>query len=232
MPRTLFALLLLPAFAFAAPVPKTTAVKKIEDVFGTPVEMSGVTCEMTKKDELKATVGKDAAAPANESKVHALATRVVEGDFELTVRVTHSPPSGADLATGNGAATVFAGIALFSESSPKYTLTLLHKHLKQGDTWKTGLSMNSQHPRGGSGTGRGNVKLEEQPVYLRLTRKGDDFTSQTSTDGKKWQGFGTHKVQGFGGAVVVGPVATHNTNQEYTVTFDEYVIKPLTEEKK
>ncbi len=231
MTRTLFALLLLPALCLAAPVPKTNGVKKIEDVYGTPAELSGVTCEMTRKDELKATVGKEAAAAANESKVRALATRTVEGDFELTVRVTHSPPNAADLATGNGVATVFAGISLFAENSPKHTLTLLHKHLKQGDTWKSGLSMNSQHPRGGSGTGRANVKLEDQPLYLRLTRKGDDFTSQTSTDGKKWQGFGTHKVTGFG-PVVVGPVATHNTTGEYAVTFDEYVIKPLTEEKK
>ena len=68
-------------------------------------------------------------------------------------------------------------------------------------------------------------------MYLRLTRKGDDFTSQTSADGKTWQGFGTHKTTGFG-PVVVGPVATHNTTGEYAVTFDEYEIKPLTEEKK
>lgn len=229
MCRTLFALLLLPAIVVAAPVPKTGG-KKIEDVFGTPFEMNGVTCEMTRKDELKATVGKEAAA-ANERTVRPLATRTVEGDFELTVRVTHSPPAAADLAAGNGMPTVFAGIGLFAENSPKHTLTLLHKHLKQGDTWKTGLSMNSQHPRGGSGTGRQNAKLEEQPVYLRLTRQGDTFTSQTSTDGVKWQGFGTHKVQGFG-PVVVGPVATHNTTSEYAVTFDEYVIRPLTEEKK
>jgi hypothetical protein len=230
MTRTLFALLLLPAFALAAPVPKTGG-KKIEDVFGTPADLNGVTCEMTRKDELKATVGKEAAAAADESKVRPLTTRTVEGDFELTVRVTHSPPDKADLATGNGVATVFAGIGLFAENSPKHTLTLLHKHLKQGDTWKSGLSMNSQHPRGGSGTGRGVAKLEDQPTYLRLTRKGDEFTSQTSADGKKWQGFGTHKVQGFG-AVVVGPVATHNTTGEYAVTFDEYIIRPLTEDKK
>ena len=230
MPRALLALLLLPTLALSAPVPKPQP-KKIEDVFGTPFELHGVTCEMTRKDELKATVGKDAAVAANEGKGRPLATRVVEGDFELTVRVTHSPPDKADLAAGNGLPTVFAGIALFAENSPKHTLTLLHKHLKQGDTWKSGLSMNTQHPQGGSGTGRGNVKLEEQPVYLRLTRKGDDFTSQTSADGTKWQGFGTHKTSGFG-AVVVGPVATHNTTAEYAVTFDEYVIRPLTEERK
>ena len=99
-------------------------------------------------------------------------------------------------------------MGLYAENSPKHTLTFLHTHSRQGDTWKSGLSMNSQHPQGGSGTGRANVKLEDQPLYLRLTRTGNEFKSETSTDGKKWQGFGTHKVQGFG-PVVVGPDLTH-----------------------
>lgn len=230
MPRTLFVLLLLPALIVAAPVPKPPA-KKIEDVFGTPADVAGVTCEMTRQDELRVTVSKEAAA-GNQNTVRPYATRTVEGDFVLTVRVTHAPPASADLAVGNGTATVSAGIALFSESSPKHTANLLHKHTKTGDTWKSGMNMNTQHKNGGSGSGRQSAKLEDQPMYLRLTRRGDEFKSETSTDGKKWQGFGTHKVQGFGSSVVVGPYASHNTTAGYEVTFDEYVIKPLAEEKK
>jgi hypothetical protein len=229
MPRTLSVLLLLPLFATAAPVPKPPA-KKIEEVFGTPAEFQGVTMAMTRKDELRATLAKEAAA-GNQNTLRPFATRTVEGDFELTVRIAHAPPTAADLGAGGGTPTVTAGIALLGDGNQKYTLNLLHKHTKAADVWKSGLSMNSQHPRGGSGTGRQNNKLEDQPLYLRLTRKGDEFKSETSADGKRWQGFGTHKVAGLG-PVLVGPVASHNTTAEYEVTFDEYVIRPLTEEKK
>jgi len=230
MTRTLFALILLPSLILAAPVPKAPA-KKIEDVYGTPGEFQGVTLQMTRRDELKATVAKEAAA-ANQNNLRPFTTRTIDGDFELTVRVTHTPPASAETGVGNGGPVVYAGIALIAANDPKSTGNLLHKHVKVGDTWKSGLSMNTQHKNGGSGTGRGNVKLEDQPIYLRLTRKGDEFKSETSADGKKWQGFGTHKAQGFGATVVVGPVATHNTTASYEVTFDEYVIKTPAEEKK
>jgi hypothetical protein len=231
MPRLIIALLLCPLVAFAAPVPKAKT-KAIEDVFGTPVERSGVTCQMTRKDELKATVSKEAATADRDSHGRPLATRVVEGDFVLTVRVTQTPPAAADLAAGDGGPAVTAGIALFADGNPKSTLVLLQKHFKKGDTWTSGLSMSTQHRNGGSGTGRQNAKLEDQPVYLRLTRTGDEFKAETSGDGKKWQGFGTHKVPGFGGAVVVGPYAGHNTTAEHEVTFDEYVIQSSADEKK
>lgn len=228
MPRTLFVLLLAPLLAIAAPVPKPPG-KKVEDVFGQVAEVSGVTCEMTKWEELRVAVSKETiVSPNQEHQIRPLVTRTVEGDFTLTVRVSHPPSKAADLAAvGAGAPTLSAGIALYADGNPKQTLTLLHKHTKSGDTWKSSLSMSSRHDKGGSGTGRQAQGLEDKPYYLRLTRKGDDFKSETSTDGKKWQGFGTHKVSGFG-AVVVGPVAVHNTTADYDAVFDEYKIEPLT----
>ena len=230
----LFALLLLTAYAVAAPVPKLGGVKKIEDVYGPSVEIPGVTLQMTRRDELKASVGKDAAAGINANRItgtfRPLAAKTVAGDFELTVRVTHAPPAKADLAVGTGSPTVIAGLALFAEHNPKSTASFFHEHVRAGDTWKTHLNMSTYHPRGGSGSGRQGGKLEDKPVYLRLTRTGDEFKSETSADGKKWQAFATHKASGFG-AVVVGPYAGHNPNGEYEVTFDEYVLKTPEEKK-
>lgn len=230
MPRFLSVVLLCPLVALAAPVPKPPP-KKIEDVFGTPAEGNGVTLEMTRRDELKVTEGKEAATAVNsQAKTRPLTTKTVEGDFELTVRIAHAPPADKELAvTGPGIPTLSAGIALFSRDNPKCSLTLFHKHTMPGG-WKSQLSMSSQHERGGSGTSRQAQKLEDQPLYLRLTRQGDEFRSETSGDGKTWQRFGTHKVQGFG-PVVVGPAAVHNTSGAYEVTFDEYQIKSLTEGK-
>lgn len=238
MPRTLFALLLLPLLAVAAPVPKP-GPKKIEDVYGQVADARGVTCEMTRAGELRVGVSKETlVATSQEHQIRPLVTRTVEGDFTLTIRLTHTPSKAADLgvAAGAGAPTLSAGIALYADGNPKQQLTLLHKHTKTGDTWKSSLSMSSRHANGGSGTGRQGKGLEDKPYYLRLTRKGDEFKSETSADGTKWQGFGTHKVSGFG-AVVVGPVAVHNTTADYDAVFDEYKLetaaaKDAKEEKK
>lgn len=237
MPRTLFALLLLPAVALAAPVPKPPG-KKIEDVFGQVAEVSGVTCEMTKAEELRVGVSKEfTVSTSQEHLIRPLVSKTVEGDFVMTVRVAHPPSRVADLAAvGPGVPTLSAGIALYADGNPKQMLTLLHKHTKSGDTWKSSLGMNSRHDRGGSGTGRQSKGLEDKPLYMRLTRKGDEFKSETSADGTKWMGFGTHKVAGFG-AVVVGPVALHNTTADYDAVFDEYKLevaatKEAKEEKK
>lgn len=239
MPRTtaLFALLLLPLLADAAPVPKA-GPKKIEDVFGQVADVSGVTCEMTRADELRVAVSKEFTVGTNqEHLIRPLVSKTVEGDFTLTIRVAHPPSKAADIAAvGPGAPTLSAGIALYAEGDPKKSLTLLHKHTKAGDDWKSSLSMSSRHERGGSGTGRQSKELEDKPLYLRLTRTGDQFMSETSADGKKWAAFGVHKVSGFG-AVVVGPVAVHNTTADADAVFDEYKLetaaaKETKEEKK
>lgn len=231
MPRTLLALLLLPPLAVAAPVPKP-APKKVEDLYGQVPEVSGVTCELTKDEELRISVSKDAPSGNRDDLARPLVTRTLEGDFELTIRLTHKPAKAADLAVGTGAATVSAGVALFADGDTKKTLCLLHKHVKSGEQWTSRLSMNSRHAKGGSGTGRQSKGLEDQPLYLKLIRTGDVFTSQTSPDGKKWSPFGKHTVADFGGAVVVGPVAFHNTTAEYEVIFDQYEVKPLKEQEK
>ena len=41
----------------------------------------------------------------------------------------------------------------------------------------------------------------------------------------------SHTVPGLG-PVVIGPCVAHNTNGRYDVTFDEYVLKKPSEEKK
>ena len=112
MPRfsMVLAILLAPLFALAAPVPKA---KKFDD-FGTVVETKGVTCAMTRPGELRFSVSKEAATESkNHVETRPNVTRTVEGDFELTVRITHTAPKAKELAAvGDCEQIASAGIAL------------------------------------------------------------------------------------------------------------------------
>jgi hypothetical protein len=226
---------LLSPFADCAPVPKESA-KKLKDVYGEVADPdSKCKCEMTRDGELRVVVPKD--APPLEldhgSRTLPLVTKTVEGDFEVTVRVAHAPPTDAGRAEGaKQQATVSAGIALYAEGDPKTNITFVHKHAHGGGKWTSGLGMQCNYGGGSSGSGRGSPNLEDKPVYLRLTRRGGTITTETSTDGKKWSLFVNHKAGRIGEAVVVGPVAFQNTTGEYEAVFDRYEVKPLTEEKK
>lgn len=217
----------------AAPVPKAATAKKLQEVYG-EVADSGCRCEMTKDGALQVVVPKDARLIEldHDSRTPPLTAKTVTGDFEVTVRVTHLPPKDGDRADGaKQKATVSAGIALVADGDPKTSVTFVHKHTRNGDTWASGLTLQSIHANGSSGSGRGGATLEDKPLYLRLTRRGETVTTETSGDGKKWTQFVKHKADRLGETVVVGPVAFRNTAGEYEAMFDQYEVKPLEEKK-
>jgi hypothetical protein len=228
--------LLIAPLLLAAPVPKVDPTRRLIETFGEIVDpMSDVKCDMTKAGVLRVTVPKE-VRPVELN--HAVAgspvtTKTVEGDFVLTVRVSHTPPNKAEKVDGaKQQATVSAGIAVYSEGDPKTNLTLVHKHTKTGDKWVSGLAMQTNYKQGSTGSGRGGTTLEDKPLYLRLTRKGEVCVAETSADGKKWVQFTRHPADKLGPVVVVGPTVFRNTDADHTAEFDEYEIKSLTEEKK
>ncbi len=223
------------AQAFAAPVPKRTP-----NNFGTAVETKGVTCEMPQPGELRVRVSKEAAS---ETKAHEVArplfTRTVEGDFELTLRISHNPPEAKDLTVvGRGEPIASAGIALYKKDAERGSLVILNRLSQGKESWDTYFKMfalyETKDARGVIGDLSSHHKFSGTPIYLRVTRRGDEFTATKSADGKQWSPVfeESHKVPGLGDAVVIGPVAIHNTNGQYDVTFDEYDLKPLKKEEK
>jgi len=229
------AILLAPLFALAASVPKA---KKFDD-FGTVVETKGVTCEMTKSGELRVSVSKEGAT---ESKAHfvarPLATQKVEGDFELTVRITHTAPEAKELAAvGDGEPIASAGIALYKSDAKRGSLAILNRLFEGDDAWDSYFKMfalyETKTTLGSIGDLSSHHKFINTPIYLRLIRRGDEFTATSSEDGKEWSPIfeSSFDVPGLG-PVVIGPVAVHNTTTGYDVTFDEYVLKPLKKEEK
>lgn len=212
---------------FAAPVPKTPA-KKIEDVFGTLAEASGVKCEMPREGELRVAVSKDSPVDAAQSnRVRPLASKVMEGDFTLTFRVAHIPSKDASTAAGKSEPTVAAGVAIVPVvDDPTRSFVLLQRHVKDRDAWKSEQWSSAVYPKGGGGSTRYQGKLEDSPLHFRLTREGNTFTSWVSNDGKEWTTLGVNTIPGLG-TVNVGPVVTHNTNSDHEAVFDQYELKPL-----
>lgn len=236
MPRCWLTLvaLLIPAAVAAAPVPKP-ATKPIEGVFGTPVATKGVTCEMTAQGVLRVGVSKEAAAEAKAHEdVRPLVARKVEGDFELTVRMAHTPPAGENLAAiDRDKLTVSAGIALYKADGKRGSLVVLNRVSNGREGWDSYFKMKavyqSPETQGVTGALSSHQTLSDSPIYVRLTRRGDEFTAARGEDGKAWSPVfdETHTVSGLGPAVMIGPTAAHNTTGRYDVTFDEYVLKPL-----
>lgn len=222
------------ALAVAAPVPKLDA-KKVEEVYGKLTDPdTKCKCELTKEGGLRVVVPSDQGPTeqGNRSRIPPLLARAVEGEFELTVRVAHAPPKGAEPAKGaSKAAIVTAGVALVAEENESLCVLFAHNHRLAGDKWKGQLFTHSVYKDGSAGSAQTNPEYDAKPVYLRLTRRGNLFTAETSGDGKKWEEF-TRVVHRFGHTVTVGPVAYQNTTADYEVVFDQYEIKPLNGEKK
>jgi regulation of enolase protein 1 (concanavalin A-like superfamily) len=233
--RTLLVALFIPAVALAAPVPKAANAKKLSVTFGEPVNPDS-TCkyEPAGKDGLRIVV--PTTHPIEEvdhgKTVRPHMIRKVEGDFVLTVRIQHTFSKDAGKAEAAKQKTmVAAGIGFTDADDAKNTFSVCHMNTKSGDKWTTGRLMQIMHRGGGSGSGSGGDPLDK-PVYLRVTRKGEEIKSEFSGDGKKWQNFSTMKMNTLGPAVNIGPVACQSTDAEYSVEFTEYDIKPLAEEKK
>lgn len=228
---------LLPLLAVAAPVPKPPS--SIQS-FGTVVETKGVTCASPRRGELRVNVSK---AAASEAKAHdearPVVARTVEGDFELVVRITHAAPDGRELVSGDGGERLAsAGIALHKPDGKRGSLVVLNRLSNDRGTWDSYFRMFALYEtKGGRGAIGGlgpHREFSGDPIHLRLTRRGDVFTAARSDDGKEWSPVfeSPHEVPGLGAAVVVGPVAAHNTNGRYDVTFDQYTLTQLPEKKK
>ncbi|QEL20778.1 DUF1349 domain-containing protein [Limnoglobus roseus] len=237
MSRGLLALLILSASVPAAPLPKA-APKKFEN-FGTVAEVKGVKCESARPGELRVSLSADAASDTKEhGEVRPNFTRTVEGDFVLTVRITHTPPDDKNpAAVENGETIAAAGIALCKPDGKRGSLVVLNRLSKGRDGWDTYFKLSALYEttkaRGSIGALSSHHTFANAPVYLRLTRRGDKFTATQSDDGKEWAPVfeEPHEVPGLG-PVAIGPVAVHNTNTAYDVTFDEYTLTTPPEKKK
>jgi len=232
--RRLALALLACGLAPAAPVPKAS-VPKIEDVFGEIADP---------KSECRFKMGKDGALtvtvptahprlePGASSTTPPLVGRKIEGDFELTVRVSAALPKTADGKGNTFLPAVLTGISVVSADDPNTGITVGAARRLKGSDW-VGAKFASFRESGYGGATEDDLTAgADEPIWFRLTRSQQTLHIETSGDGKKWKTFVRVGVNKVGDAVTVGPVAFGCLDTEFSVTFDQYELKPLKEGKK
>ncbi len=232
MPRLLLALLLIPMLAIAAPVPKR---KPAFGVFGDFIDpKTKCTAELSKSEALAISVPPAAQTYNPWGNAPPLPTigRTISGDFVLTVRAVH-PPEGTALSTSDSADTIVgAGIVLRGEGRPESTAAMVVLHTLKDGKWDNGMRLSAHGVKedgrvkwSRSGFIRGG--RPDEPTFLRLTRRGDQVTTESSVDGKEWKEHKRGVLDGLNEAVTVGLVAFHTTDQASTATFDQFSLEVI-----
>jgi regulation of enolase protein 1 (concanavalin A-like superfamily) len=130
------------------------------------------------------------------------------GDGTMTARVG---------SVENSSAWAKAGV-MFRES-----LTPGSKHVFAMVTPGHGANIQFRPTTGGQSSSGGSVEAAA-PAWVRLTRTGDAFSAEVSTNGVTWTSIGSATVQ-MGQTVYVGIAHTsHNAGEDGGATFDDLRI--------
>lgn len=252
--RYLLPLLLLPAVALAAPVPKQTEKEKIESKFGKIVDPKGDSKFALDGDKLVVTL------PANESRSFGFKddpdhpndrTKFekfnhcpqvefeAEGDCVITVRVTCPlDPAAGDAADGKGVFGFVGGGILARTKKGDWKSVgicrftrLDHVPDSKGIVPATRAFLNADGPEYRNSNGYniptlGSSYVCLKPIYLRGVRREGEWTISSSDDGKEW------KEVDWWPDLTEAPVkfalyAQHSTDKDHTVTFDEFKVEPI-----
>ena len=133
-----------------------------------------------------------------------------EGDMEISARIVEHNPANPDWGK--------AGLMIRQSIDADAANAFLNL------TGNSGLKLIHRDTTGGA-TGPGEIGAEyELPIYFRMTREGDTFTSFTSKDGKAWTeaggGLGPSADIPMKGTIVAGFALSSNAADEASVVFD------------
>lgn len=232
-------LLLVPALAVAAPVPKVTDTQKIEKLYGKVVDPKGGSKFALDGDKLVITL------PANETrsfdyegglrgdvkqlKRFTTAPRVerdVEGDFTATVRVTITlDPKVTPIREGYVWSFLCGGIQVSWSDHDWYYLGAMQK-LKKGRTLVKCYSFES--PGGISKGGGIQVSNETEPpdaVWIQLKRTGKEVVYSVGPDTKALKVILSHPNGAPEGKLTLALSAHHSSDKPHTVTFDQFKVE-------
>ena len=234
--RRLFPLLFaLPLMALAAPVPKETDQAKLAKLFGTPVDPAK-DCKFT-LDGTKLTItagkGDHDLSVQNKAMDAPRVLKEIDGDFEMTVKVSADYPKGAKAGTER-APLVFYGAGLLVWDDEKHYVRLEKAYVDRLDgtptytygSWE--LFAGGEWKRQGS---RSDFTFDTaDTAHFKLARKGGTFTASISKDGKEWKDLDPIEAE-MGKKLKVGVAAVHICDTGFDAVFDGYELK-ATEVKK
>lgn len=233
-----FLILLLPAVALAAPVPKQTEKEKIEAKFGKIVDPKGDSKFALDGDALKITL------PANETRGHdyegdprrrpkaltktTTAPRVeqeVDGDFTATVRVAITlDPKATPIRDEYQWTFLAGGIEVAWAEHEWYSLCACQEAAK--GKLEKGYHEDSPHcfSKGASALYRLRIELPDV-TWVQLKRVSKRIEYLVSTDGKEFRSIVTDPEGLPEGKLTLALSAHHSSDKAHTVTFDEFKVE-------
>ncbi len=67
------------------------------------------------------------------------------------------------------------------------------------------------------------ITAPDAPMFLRLERRGDEFTATASPDGKSWRAFPSRTVK-YPATVKIGVAASSSSSQDFNATFEGFRV--------
>ncbi len=230
---TLALALLLPA----APVPKETEKVQIEKLYGKIVDPKGDCKFKLDGDKLLVTL------PANRTlnldrkwdNGPKLTHGVLKGDFMIHLRVTAPFPENAGPGPDVEWAYTGGGLEFRWADDKRWSWIGLGRHYDRRSK-KVETAVTSGFPGTGVdrlnwGLGTSDPKVVSDAPLLRLTRRGGTLAVEASDEGKEWTQMASCDPMPTGD-VTVSLFAMHSSDKGGMVTFSEFVVTPLKEEKK
>jgi hypothetical protein len=220
--------------AAAAPVPKgADEPRRIEKLFGTPVDPDGDTTFRLAGDKLTVRLSDQLHDFSNElvNRRNAPRTaREVGGDFAARVKVACKLPGETVLRRGLRAEYA-AGLVAWAGETHGVRLDVARVLYDPTDAGAARhpnrITARGWAPGRGAGMLMPGDKFDPTvPVWLRLTRRGTGFEFAHSHDGTRWHQAGAFGEMAPAGPLKVGVIASHTTAAGFEATFEGFVIEP------
>lgn len=232
MPRRLpfLLMILVPAVALAAPVPKETEAEKIKRLFGTPADPDK-DCKF-ELDGDKLVVRTPEAGHVfgfgtgigNAPRV----ARTVEGDFVATVRIRMAPPRPPQ---PGGPRMLFQAGLYLAETDTSFAYNARAVEDQNGAIRRTGRHGawvgGNQQFSGSSGGGA----FDPETTFLRVARTGGKLQFGASADGKGWHLFAGPNVA-YPDKVALGLFAANPGGLPFAAEFDQFTVTTPSADKK
>jgi RNA polymerase sigma factor (sigma-70 family) len=155
--------------------------------------------------------------------------RPVEGDFIAQVRVSGTFPTRDKSNTNERAPFHGAGLLLWKDANTYIRLERAKMNFN-GDLLSYGnweLRKDGQWPRAGDAS---ELRIKDEPTWLRLERRGDTVYGSVSQDGVQWTTMEPIKID-LPRKLLVGVSAGHDTPNAFEPTFEEFRLFQAVEDQ-
>jgi beta-xylosidase len=150
---------------------------------------------------------------SDDSIVNLLLRDAPPGDFQIETKVAVRPQANFQ----------FAGLIVYESAS---NFIQAGRAFCDDPDLCAGEGLYVDHYNGGTWTAPNfATAYTEDEVYLRLTRQGDTYTFETSSDGSEWSLLGEHDSQI--NPLQIGLVAGQNTAEVIPAVFDYFEVRSV-----